>query len=37
VKIGGSKLELTRDPPTGDTLLLPNERQWKNGMQRQRW
>ena len=30
------KLEFTRDPPTGDPLPLPSERQWKDGMKWQR-
>lgn len=34
VKIGGPKLELTRDPPTGDPLRVP--RQWKEGLSWQR-
>ena len=36
VKIGGPSLELTRDPPTGDPLPLPTERQWKDRMRWQR-
>jgi hypothetical protein len=35
-KIGSPKLELTRDPPSGDSLRLPTERQWKDGMKWQR-
>ena len=30
------KLELTRDPPTGDPLPLPTERQWKDRLKWQR-
>jgi hypothetical protein len=35
-KIGSPRLELTRDPPTGDPLPLPTERQWREGMRWQR-
>jgi hypothetical protein len=34
VKIGGPRLELTRDPPTGDPMTLPTERQRKQGLRR---
>ena len=36
MKIGGPKVELTRDDLTGDPLPLPSERQWKEGMKWQR-
>lgn len=36
MKIGGPKLELVRDAPTGEPMTLPTERQWKEGLRWQR-
>ncbi len=36
VKIGGPKVELVRDPPTGEPMRLPTEREWKEGLRWQR-
>ena len=31
MKIGGPRLDLTRDPPDGEAQPLPSQRQWKEG------
>lgn len=36
MKIGGPRLELTRDPPDGASLPLPSQRQWKEGASERR-